>query len=425
MVKWLKSILFRNQSTRQTLIKNTFWLGLIEFFSKIIMFFVTILIVRSFGPTNFGKFNLAFSYAAIFILFSDFGLDTIVTREIARNPSLIHKYLSNSLSIKIIISLLIVIISFFARPLLNGDTFIQKLFLLCIAYSLIQNIYSLFISIFSGLEKMEYIFISRIIYYLGILFSAILITTNNSTPDKLLLLYMLISIITLSATAVLLIINKVYISLEFDFVFWKKIFIETLPLLGMAILTTIHLNNDTILIGRFFGPEKVGLYQSAYKILFAFQSINIVNFALFPRFSTLIHQKNYASLNKLIRLTLLLSFIVLIPLAISITIFAKPIINIIYGPVYSGTSLTLILLIWSGVISYFRTFASNLLIASNHQKSFFYIFLIGTILNVILNIIITPLYGYYIPALSLLLSEALITILATIYYLRSTYYFKV
>lgn len=418
MFSKFKRLLLNNHSSKQTLFKNTFWLGQIEFFSKIILFFATILIIRSFGPTNFGKFNLAFSYAAIIMVLSDFGLNTIITREVAKYPDLAHKYLANTLSIKIIVSLFLGLVSFFIRPLLNGDPFIQKLFLLCITYNLIQNINSLFISIFSGLEKMEYIFVSKLIYYFGILFSAIIITTNNSTPDKLLLLYIITTIIALLFTTVLIRVNKIKIYLEFDFVFWKKILIETLPLLGMAVLTAIYLNNDTILIGRYFGPQKVGFYQSAYKILFAFQSINIINFVLFPRFSALIHQKNYISLNKLIRLILLLSFIVLIPLAIGITIFAKPIINIIYGSVYSSASLTMILLIWSGVISYFKLFVSNLLVASNHQKSFFYIFLIGTIINITINIILVPHYDYYLPALSLLISETLITLLATVCYAK-------
>lgn len=414
----LKHLLFHNHTSKQTLFKNTFWLGQIEFFSKIILFFVTILIVRSFGPTNFGKYNLAFSYAAVIMVLSDLGLNTIITREIAKYPDLVHKYLSNTLSIKIIVSLSLGIIAYLIRPLLNGDPFIQKLFLLCIAYNLIQNIFNLFISVFSGLEKMEYIFVVKLIYYLGLLFSAILITSNHSTPDKLLWLYIIATLITLMVTAVLVIVNKIKIYLEFDFVFWKKIFIETLPLLGMAILTAVYLNNDTILIGRFFGPEKVGFYQSAYKILFAFQSVNVVNFALFPRFSALIHQKHYESLNKLIKLTLTLSFVVLIPLAIGITIFAKPIINIIYGSAYSGASLTMALLIWSGVIFYFHNFASNLLIASNHQKSFFYIFLIGTIVNIVINLTVMSHYDYYLPALSLLISEIIITVLSTIFYVR-------
>lgn len=414
MLHKIKDLLFHNQSSKQMLFKNTFWLGQIEFFSKIIMFFVTILIVRSFGPTNFGKYNLAFSYAAVIMVLSDFGLNTIITRDIAKHPNLASKYLNNTLSIKIIVSLILGIISYLIKPLLNNDPFIQKLFILCIVYNLFQNIHSLLISIFSGLEKMEYIFISKLIFYLGLLFSAILITTNHSTPDKLLLMYLIITIFTVIITFILVIINKIKISLEFDFVFWKKILIETLPLFGLSVLTAIYLNNDTILVGRFFGSEKVGFYQSAYKILFAFQSINVVNFALFPRFSSLIHQQKFQLLNKLIRLTILISLIVLVPLALGISIFATPIMNLIYGSVYSSASLTMIYLIWAGVVLYFRTFICNLLVAFNRQKDYFYCFLIGTVINIIINLLITPHYNFYFPAVSMLISETVITLAAFI-----------
>lgn len=418
-MKKIVTLFFSNRSQKQILLKNAFWLGQNEFFSKIILFFVTILIVRSFGPTNFGKYNLAFSYTALLMVLSDFGLNTIIIREVAKHPNLVHKYLANILSIKLIISLFLVLIAFIIRPFLNDDPFIQKLFLLCIAYSLIQNINSLLIAVFSGLEKMEYIFISKLIYYLGLLFSAILITINHSTPDKLLLAYIIMTIFSLSITATLIKINKITIKFEFDAILWKKILKEVLPFLGLAITGAIYLNGDTILIGRFFGPEKAGLYQSAYKILFAFQSINIVNNALFPRISALINQKNYSALSKLIRFVVSISLLGLIPLGLIITIFAKPIMSIIYGSAYTNASPATILLIWSGVIFYFRGLFCNLLIASNQQKHVLYALLLGTTANILFNLFIMSRYNFIYASLAVVISELIILFSAVaIYYAK-------
>lgn len=419
MFKKIKSVLLNNHSSKQTLFKNTFWLGQIEFFSKIILFFVTILIVRSFGPNNFGKFNLAFSYTSIIMILSDFGLNTVVTREIAKHPALIGKYLSNILSLKIAVSILICIISLIIRPFLNGDPFIQKLFILCVVYNLVQNILNLLLAVFSGMEKMEYVFISRLIYYFGLLFSAILITINHSTPDKLLLLYIIFTTITLISTFVLVFINKIKISLEFDFDFTKRLLIEALPLFGLAVVSAIYANNDTILIGHYFGSEKVGFYQSAYKIFFAFQSVNVVSSALFPRFSALIHQKNFVSLHKLMRLVIILSLCGLIPLAIIITIFANPIVNLIYGLAYINTSAVMVLLIWSGVILYFRNLYCNLLIAANRQKFVLYSLLFGTTINFLINFIVMPRFNYVYASLSILISEIVILICTTLFYAKS------
>ena len=74
---------------------------------------------------------------------------------------------------------------------------------------------------------------------------------------------------------------KLKIAFELDKNFIFSLLKEALPLLGTTIVATIYANMDTLLIGRFWGQEKVGFYQSAYKILFAFQSINFINSKVF------------------------------------------------------------------------------------------------------------------------------------------------
>lgn len=418
MLSKIRSFFFSNRSQKQILLKNTFWLGFIEFVSKIIMFVVTVLIVRSYGAENFGRLNIAFSYAAILMVLSDFGINTIATREIAKDPNAKQQYLSNIFTIKLLISLLLIILSFILLPVLHSDPFIQKLFLLTMAFNLVQNITNFFCAVFSGLEIMESVFTTRIIHYLGLFLSVIFVTQNHLGMDTLLVAYILTDICMFGITVLMFKRKKIQVSFSFDFIFWKKIMKETLPFVGLTVATAIYLNNDTILIGRYFGSQSTGLYQSAYKILFAFQSVNIINTALFPRLSALIQQKNYQTLSRLIRLILSVSFITLIPLACIITVFSQPIMNIIYGSSYVVAGPVLILLIWAGVINYFRSFISNLLIARNRQKLFFYCFLAGTIVNVAINLTITPHYTYYLPALSLLISEILITFLATLCYIK-------
>ncbi len=150
----LSSLLFCNHSTRQTLIKNTFWLGLIEFFSKIFMFFVTVLIVRSFGPAKFGEFNLAMSYSAIIIVFADFGLNIITTREIAKHKEEKNKYLSNIFTIKVLISVII-----WLGALLFST---NQLILLALTFNLFQNFSSLLCAAFSVLQATQYAFAPRL-----------------------------------------------------------------------------------------------------------------------------------------------------------------------------------------------------------------------------------------------------------------------
>lgn len=408
---WLKlsALFLTNRSHKQILLKNTFWLGLVEFFAKIIMFVVTVLIVRSFGAENFGRLNIAFSYAAVLMVLADFGLNTISTREIAKDPQRKQQYLANVFTIKLLISLILIVLSFLLLPVLHADPFIQKLFVLTMVFNLIQNLANFFNAVFAGLEVMELVFSSRLIHYLGFLVSVLFVTGYQLSLDSLLVAYIITDLGMFGFTLLMLHRRKMGLRLAFDWLFWRKIMRETLPLLGITVATAVYLNNDTILIGRYFGPHATGLYQSAYKILFAFLSVNIINTAIFPRLSALIEQKNSPTLARLIRLVLVVSLLTLIPLAVVITLLARPIMSIIYGPAYLSAATALSLLIWAGVVSYFRTFVSNLLIAGGRQQLYFYAFFAGTALNVVLNLLFLPKFGYVFASFSLLMSEILIT----------------
>jgi O-antigen/teichoic acid export membrane protein len=294
----------------------------------------------------------------------------------------------------------------------------NQLILLALTFNLFQNFSSLLCAAFSGLEAMQYNFISRFIYYLGILIAALLVVHTHGNPEKLITFYIITSIITFILTFLMLKVKNIKLTLVIDLPFWKKIIKDTLPLFGMAITGVIYLNIDSIIIGRNFGPEQVGFYQSAYKIFFAFQSINVINNSLFPRISSLIDKKKYSTLKKIIKFFILFSLLTLIPLGITISIFSKQIINIIYGPAFISTSPALIFLIWSGVVFYFRNFINNLLIANNKQKQVFYSNFLGTTINVMFNLFITSRFNYIYASIAMVISEIIILFYSIILYAK-------
>lgn len=405
-------------TTRNSLVRNTFWLGLVEGFSKVIMFGVTVSLVRYLGATKFGTFNLAFSYVAMFMILADFGLNTITSRDVAKHRDQTEKYLSNLLGLKLVLSLIITIlitISLFILPTSGTKTMI----LVVMFYNLLQNLGSAITAIFSAWERMELVFFTRIVYYLGILISALTVIYFKGSVLDIVIAYGIATIISVLFSVYLTKKINIKINISFDKVFWQELLIESIPMMGLAIVGTIYANNDTLLIGKFMGSEKVGFYQSAYKILFAFQSINVINNAIFPRINILLHEQNHDTLNKLIKIIVSLSILGLVPLATIITIFSHQIITIIYGATFTLAAPIMSVLIWSGVINYFRILTSNLLFAQKKQHKILIAVTIGLIINFLINIIFIPQYGIITSAYALLISE--ITILfATIISLKKS-----
>ncbi len=400
-------------SNKHILIKNTFWLSALEFFSKILMFVVIVGLVRFWGPQEFGAYNLAFAYVSLFVVFADFGLSTIAIREIAKHKDLTEKYLGNLIGLKLFLSLLVILL-FVSSFLFVHKPVSIELLVLTLVFCLSQSLSGLFGSVFRAWEKMEMVFINQMVFYLGSLLTALLIINFNGRAIHLALGYGISALVTLFLGIWQISLLKIKIKILINLDFWKELIIESLPLLGITVASVIYCNNDTLLIGRYFGNNEVGWYQTAYKILFAFQSINVINNVLFPRLTILFHENKLKTVKKLIEIVLSLSLIGLIPLALLITWQRELIMKLIYGQSFVVSSGVMSLLIWSGVINYFRVFVGNLLLIKHKQKMIFWAILIGTIVNLTTNYLLVPKVGFVQGGISLILSELVVLVVMVI-----------
>lgn len=408
MISKIKNLIFINGSSKQILLKNTFWLTLLEFISKLIMFFVTISLVRYLGPQMFGKYNIALSMVAVFMVFSDLGVGFNMTKDISKNKNISSLYLSNTLGIRVITTVFILLLSFFASKFMTQDQDLLLIFSLAIVHNIILQFQGLISNLLTAHEKMEYIFIIKTFYYLGLLFSTISLIFFNLSLPIIISAYCSVSFLSILISIILLSKLNIKVSLSFDFEFYKKIIIKSLPIFGFIACSQIYSNVDTLLIANYFDDQSVGIYQSAYKILFAFQSINIVNSVLFPRITSLMHENKISTLNKITKSVVLLSLVVLIPIALIISLNSAFLVKIIYSNLYIDASIILIFLIWSGVINYFRIMSTNFLMAKEKQNQIFYSMLIGLVANIILNIILLPKFGILVASINLLISELII-----------------
>ncbi|MEI8008542.1 MAG: oligosaccharide flippase family protein [bacterium] len=91
----IKSYLFNNTSAKQTIIKNTFRLLIAEGVSKGSLFLISILIARQLGPEQFGVMSFVISFVSLFIVLTDFGLTTLMVREVSRDESKLSEYFVN------------------------------------------------------------------------------------------------------------------------------------------------------------------------------------------------------------------------------------------------------------------------------------------------------------------------------------------
>ena len=161
--------------TIQRIIKNTSIFFISQIIGSILSFFFFVYSARYLGAKDFGILSFALALGAIFGIFIDFGLGQLAIREIARDKSLVKKYLSNIIGIKSVLDL----ISFAALAVfasLSQSSRMATEVVYVIGFAIVCGSFNvMFSAIFQAHEKMEYDFIAEILnsglLFIGVFFA--------------------------------------------------------------------------------------------------------------------------------------------------------------------------------------------------------------------------------------------------------------
>ena len=90
----------------QKYFRNTGWMLVSRVLCMGIAFITTIFIARKLGPENYGQLSYATSFVSIFSILATLGLDTILYRDLIKNPDKKKEFLGSAFAIKLIAGLI-------------------------------------------------------------------------------------------------------------------------------------------------------------------------------------------------------------------------------------------------------------------------------------------------------------------------------
>src|SRR2546426_1649332 len=151
----LASLLLHNRNQRQTLFKNSFWLGIADALSRITKFVLTLYVVRVLGTIAYGKFTFAFAFVSLFSTLFDFGLTPVVTREFAKNPRE-EWHFPALLALKLGLGCFLLstgaVVAYFITP----DPIVRRLVIVLAAAIWISEASATYYAFFRSRQRMEY-----------------------------------------------------------------------------------------------------------------------------------------------------------------------------------------------------------------------------------------------------------------------------
>jgi len=400
--------------TVRRITKNFLSLSFSEILLRFISFFVIIYLARILGAADFGKISFAQVLIVYFMLIANLGLNTLGVREIARDKSNVINYTGNIVTLKLVLTV------FSFCLMLVFVNFIHKS--PQIKYLIIFYGFSLFPSalllewFFQGVEKMEFIGISRILSKIS--YALLVLLLVKSSKELLIIPYLWLFGSLIAGGFLIYIFTKQYgkFKLVFDLSRWKGLIRRALPIGAASMMIQIYYNFDIVMLGFIKGDKVVGWYNAAYRvILFAWMFFPLFINAIFPLMSRY-YKESKEKLEILISSSTKLLSIIGFPLGVGGTILAKPIMRFLYGERFDSGVIAFQILIWSVVIICLRCAYEHSFLACDKEKRYMFGVMSGALTNIGLNLILIPRFGLKGAAVATVISEFVFSLYLFLYF---------
>lgn len=369
-----------------------------------------ILLTRFLGPSDYGIFNISISIITIIGTLASLGLVGALSVCIARhleNIEILIKIVASSFKLVFISSLLGAIMLWMLSDVISLKIFhniylayILRIVAIFVPFLVLSNISQAILRAFSGAKHKVYIYdiaapLTKSFIFIFFIF------VGNWLLLGAMMGYIVGIIISLSASIVL--INKNYIkfiSSEREILSIKENFVGRALLrfswpLALTGATYLFISKtDILLLGYYMSSDNVGIYSAALNIALMLTLIGqSVEWIFLPTISKYFVARKSDELKSLFQLSSKWMIMIIYPCFLYIWLFSSDIIRLFFGPEYLAGRIALIILAFGFLVNLSIGLAGNMLVASGCTKLNLLSEMVGGITNILINIILIPIYG--------------------------------
>ncbi len=394
-----RKLLFENFGLKQTIFKNTFWLATAEGITRFLKLILIIYVARILGATEYGKFAFALALVSLLAVFSDFGLSSIVTRELSRKKER-EKEFSAILSLKLLLGLAVLTLVLCGSIFITPDFLIRKVIWILAIYISVSNFSEIVYAFLRARQRMEYEAITKILQAALITGAGFFVILNFPSIENLSFSYLFGGLI--ASIAILVFFHFKISPLKFSWQksIWQKFLGMSWPLGLGVIFAVIAASIGPVIMGYLGLITEVGWYSAARKIVNVLVIPSfLISQSFFPVLSSAFKESREA-LQRVWDYQMEIRIFIAIPLMVGGIIFAPRIIDLIYGQSFSPSIFAFQVLIIGAGLLYLNSVFAQALIISNQQKKTLWIGFLGAIINTLLNLFLIPRLGLYGVVLS-------------------------
>ncbi|ERT04811.1 polysaccharide biosynthesis family protein [Lyngbya aestuarii BL J] len=373
------------------------------------VFYITI--ARVLGPEQYGIFAAAIALAAILSLFIQFGLPTLINREVAAHPDEAPQSTVLFLVLQGLTSLGVVIILLPLALILGytGETLIVCY--LAVFSEVCRAAIMTLRSTIKGLGWFRTESVAVAIERLAVV--AIATVVLFQTKNLILVIATVVIVRAVNAIGLLYYLSR---QVKISSLISRQKLINTLkiayPFALSGVLWILYYQVDVVMLKSLSTGEETGFYSASYRILEMFSAlprvIFYVIFTRFARYQTSEPEKLPEQIYKATRLLLL----AVIPSIVVAGLIQTHLVNILYGEEFSQSVKSLSILLPSLGIKMFGNVADQFLQATGREKKLPRILMAAASTNVVINALLIPNFASMGAAIATLCSECILAILS-------------
>ena len=382
---------------------------------RVLFWLFWIVALRLLGPEGNGEYAFATNLLVYFAAATNFGLSTLVTRDVARNPEQAHNLFGNALAIRAVLVVIAIPLmvgvaaAYWAGGALSGVTLAVAGLL---AISLIPNaVNQSYAALYSAYEQMGFrgatVLGTALITIAG---GMLVLLLGWGVPGLGLVANVagLITFYTLARPLGFHLLGTVRLARR------EQAFAmlgTSLPLMLNELLASVFFQIDVLIIQPLQGAAIVGKYNSAYKFVSAMSVIPpAVILPLFPALARAAADPD--SLTPWVQRAWRPMIFIAAPAVVLFSVFGRDVIATFWGDEFlPEAGDLLIVLMWVLPFSYLNGLLQYVLISTDRLRSITVAFALASTFNVVLNLILLPRIGVLGAAYATVAAELFLLVL--------------
>lgn len=372
---------------------------------------VSLLTARYLGPSNYGLINYANAYTAFFAAICTLGINNVLVKEFLDHPGQEGMVIGTTMGLRAVSSVLssiaIITISF----VMDAGEATTILIVTLASVGMVFQVVETFNYWFQArLESKVTAMATLCAYLLSAAFKVYLLATGK--PVTFFALVTSLDYLCLGVILYAQYRKHGGGSLCFSWTYGKQLFAKSRHFVLSGLMISIYGQTDKLMLKQMISETETGYYATAVALcsMWCFILSAIID-SIYPSIMEAAKADDERVFKK--RNVQLYAIVFYLSMAVSLffTVFAKPVISIMYGASYLPAVAPLRIITWYTAFSYLGVARNAWVVAKDRQKYLFVIYAASAVANVVLNYLLIPTLGASGAAIASLVAQVFTTLI--------------